>query len=124
MCSSDCTTEGGPELPFNRSTRLSMHSEMRRFSDEYDVGTELSDARITSQLTHLGDQLHKTHSALTELQDRIDMILLPELSDANEVAGMPPRKPSGVLSNQIDELNSVLGDLQQRIIRTAKRVQL
>lgn len=87
---------------------------------------EQSDARISAQLGHMHDQLEKTQALVSELEMRIDLILMPEESSANHKVetGAVPRLPASELSKNIDDLNSNIGYIQQRILRITKRVQL
>lgn len=88
--------------------------------EEKDI--EMSDARITAQLSHMGEQLEKAHAMLSELESVLEPILLParEYNDGHPVDGAP----TSDLSRLIDTYNYSLSELQRRLMQTRKRVQL
>lgn len=85
---------------------------------------EMSDARITSQLAFTVEQLSKTRVLLSELEDRISPVLMPDHSEPANATDMPDRKPASDLSNTIDDLNRFIGTIQEGIINISQRVQL
>lgn len=86
---------------------------------------EQSDARIGAQLAFMGDQIQKTSALLTELELRIEQVLIPENVEPKDGnVPSPPRKPASELSNTIDDLNEQIGKVQTKIQRLYRRVQL
>jgi hypothetical protein len=106
------------------SVMAGMESLTTTYRDAPD--SELSDARISSQLSFLGEQISKINAVFTELQMAIDPILLPELPSSSNIAEvkMPASKPTSEISSRLDELASEVGRFQQRILHVTKRVQL
>lgn len=97
-----------------------------RYEDEDIPKRDSSDARIGSQLAYMNDQLSKTQALLTELEQRILQILIPDGVEKENLIAMDnvPRKMASELSNTIDDLNSQIGRLQRRIMVMTERVQL
>lgn len=100
-------------------------TSIRAYRDEPDE--ELSDARIGSQLAFMGEQINQANAMLSELQQTIDPVLLPSLpgpTAMDDNIKSPGPKPTSEISGRIDDLNSELSRLQQRILHLTKRVQL
>lgn len=85
---------------------------------------EMSDARITSQLAFTEEQLSKTRALISELEDRISPVLMPDYPEPTNATEMPDRKTASDLSNMIDDLNGFVGTIQDRLINISQRVQL
>ncbi len=83
-----------------------------------------SDARISAQIAFMGDQLGKTRAMVSELEECIDPILIPNMPDGLDPVDSPERKLASELSNAIDDLNASLLSLQSKIGRITERVQL
>lgn len=86
---------------------------------------EPSDARIQSQLGFMTEQLSITQKMFSELINRFEPVLLPEMDEkgTTEINAVP-RKAASEISNHLDDLNGQLMRLQGRISRVLERVQL
>lgn len=99
-------------------------AEAAHYDREYSRSDEPSDARIISQLAFMNEQLMITQKMFSELQNRIEPVLIPDMDDQKAEVSSPPRKLASELSNVIDDLNGQITRLQYRIETTARRVQL
>lgn len=88
-----------------------------------DKRPELSDARITSQLNWVDEQLSKTAALAHELRDRLTPILLPSIPSGGEVAGPSPKGTSEV-SAHLDGIQQQVMNLQEFLAKTLERIQL
>lgn len=91
---------------------------------DYDRAEERSDARITAQLGYMTEQLSITQKMFSELTNRLEPVLMPEMDDVNAIPNDPPRKMASELSNVIDDLNGQISRLQGRIMKVMDRIQL
>ena len=92
-----------------------------------ETESDFSNSRIASQVAYMNDQIQKAAALFSELENRLDLVLVPEQADPmNSVnpSGAVPKKIASELSYTIDELNNQLGRLQSRIANVIQRVQL
>lgn len=110
------------EEGISQATRAQMEEHAYRMRvDERTL--EPSDARISSQLSFMQEQVSITHKMFEELTSRLEPVLIPDMDEGNVIPG-PPRKMASELSNTVDDLNGQLRRLQGRIDNVLRRVQL
>lgn len=85
---------------------------------------EASDARIQAQLGYMTERLMIIQKTFSELQNRLDPILIPDIEDDRAEVASPPRKMASEMSNTIDDLNDQISRLQNRMERVLQRIQL
>lgn len=90
-----------------------------------DSESDVSQARIESQVQYLTERIEQLHKHFGELTARIESILLPENDDAMLASvPSPPSLPASFLSTKIDECNGEISRLIRRISYVTDRVQL
>lgn len=85
---------------------------------------EPSDARISSQLDYMTEQVSIAHKMLSKLTNDLEPILIPEIDGPETRPGDVPRKLASDMSNRIDDLNSQISRLQSRMETVMQRIQL
>lgn len=105
----------------SESKIVEVASDLRKSSRDQ----EPSDARITDQLGYMRAQLENTYVLISDLEARLEQVLLPPEDESSDgEVKSPPRKRSSYMSDYIDDTNGLISNMQRRLMDIQGRVQL
>lgn len=86
--------------------------------------SEVSDARITAQLSYLREQLNHLRDYVSKLTEKLEPVLLPSYPETSDMMKSPAPSLASPLSEEIDSLNRIIAETISQINTVANRVQL